>query len=312
MKKVLITGIAGFVGANLARSLLETGREIHGIVRPDSNLWKLGEIKSKIILHAGDLTDKDSARKTILEIKPEVVYHLAVYGAYPNQAEAELIYQSSFLATSYLLDAALGAGVSVIVNAGSSSEYGAKDHPMREDEIIEPNSNYAVGKAAQTLLCRNFSREHKLPIITLRLFSVYGPFEEKGRFILTALLNALENKDIPIADPKTARDFVFAEDVVEAFIKAGERKDLGGEIFNIGTGKEETLLSAAELVKKVTKSSSKIVSGAYPDRPFDVSTWQADVSKAKKILGWQAKTSFEEGLKKTLEWVKGNKSIYEK
>lgn len=313
LQRALITGISGFVGANLARGLIEAGHEVHGIVREESkNAWRLGEIKSKIKIHSGSITDKVFVKKIIEEVKPDVVYHLAVYGAYPTQKDPELTLQSSVVATLYLLESAKENNVKMFVNTGSSSEYGTKDHPMREDEIVEPNSFYAVGKVAQTLLCSHFSKERGLPTVTLRLFSVYGAFEEPGRFVPTLILNTLENKDVPLASPETARDFIYIDDVIRAFILAGERPDLSGEVFNIGSGKQETIKTAVDTCMRVTGSSSKLLWNSYPKRDFDTSIWVADTKKTEKMLGFKSKMSFEEGVEKTIEWIKNNASHYQK
>ncbi|MFZ2522337.1 MAG: NAD-dependent epimerase/dehydratase family protein [Minisyncoccia bacterium] len=312
-QKILITGISGFVGANLARGVVENGHEVHGIVRDESkNAWRLEEIKSKIKIHTGSIIDKEFIKKVISEVKPDVIYHLAVYGAYPTQKDPELTLESSVMATLYLLESAKENDVKMFVNTGSSSEYGTKDHPMREDEIVVPNSFYAVGKVAQTLLCSHFSKEKGLPTITLRLFSVYGAFEEPGRFVPTLILNTLENKDAPLASPDTARDFIYIDDVVRAFILAGERPDLSGEVFNIGSGKQETIKTAVDTCMRVTKSTSKLLWNSYPKRPFDTSIWVADSSKAEKLLGFKTEMSFENGLEKMITWMKDHKSYYQK
>lgn len=311
--RVFITGLSGFIGANLAIELIKQDHEVHGLIRRESkNHWRLESIKSQVKIHEGDLLDSKIVRTVINEIKPEVIYHLAVYGAYPNQKDPELILRSSVMAAWQLLQAAKMAGVKIVVSAGSSSEYGAKDHPMREIELVEPNSYYAVGKAAQTLLSQHFSNQESLPIITLRLFSVYGPYEEPGRFIPTLILNALQNKDIPLAAPDTARDFIYVDDVVRAFILASQRPELGGQIFNIGSGRQETLQTAVETVLTTTNSSARPLWNTYPRRPFDNQIWVADTTKTKNILGFSPVYSFEAGLEKTADWLKSKASHYDK
>lgn len=305
--KVFITGIAGFVGAGLARAMLADGAEVHGLVRTSSDLWRLEGIQEQLHLHTGDLLDAASMQAALKVAKPDVLFHLGVYGAYPaHQKDKELILRTSVLSTMALLDAAKEQGVGVVINTGSSSEYGNKNHPMREDELIEPNSYYAVGKAAQTLLCQQFAREEKLPIITLRLFSVYGPFEEPTRFIPTLLTKTLANQDVPLADPSIARDYIYLDDVVDAYRAAAKKPELSGEIFNVGSGVQHTLQEAFDMAVRVTGSTSKAVSGAYAKRDFDTNKWVADASKTREKLGVTPKFSFEQGLSATVEWVKKN------
>lgn len=305
--KVFITGIAGFVGAGLARALLQDGAEVHGLIRSSSNLWRLDDIKGEFHLHTGDLLNEESLREAIQEAKPEVIFHLGVYGAYHVcQNDKELIMRTSFDATRVLLDAAKENGVGIVINTGSSSEYGTKDHPMREDELIEPNSYYAVGKAAQTLYCQQFAREEKLPIITLRLFSVYGPYEEPIRFIPTLVTKVLANEDVPLADPRTARDFTYLADVVDAYRVAAKRPELSGEIFNVGTGKQHTIKETFDTAVALTGSTSQPIVGAYANRSFDTNQWVADVNKASSQLIFTAQYSLEDGLRATIEWTKKN------
>lgn len=309
--KVFITGISGFVGANLAHKLVAQGHEVHGLVRANSkNGWRLTSIKSQITIHEGDILDKAKVSEIITQVKPEIIYHLVVYGAYPFQKDAELALQTTIIATLHLLQAAKTAGVKMVVSTGSSSEYGSKDHPMREDERVDPNSYYAVGKAAQTLLGQHFSNTEGLPVITLRLFSVYGPYEEPTRLLPVLILNALNNRDIPLASPKTARDFIYVDDVVEAIIQASTRPDLGGQVFNLGSGQQQTLQTLVDSVISETKSTSKLLWNAYPQRPFDTNIWVADTNKLKTDLKFEAKTPFELGIKKNIEWLKANQQYY--
>lgn len=308
--KVFITGISGFVGANLARRLLSLGHEVHGIVRLDKDPWRLMDISDDMALHRQDLLDRDKLHETLMTERPDVLYHLAVYGAYPSQKDANLILRTAVMGTLDILIAAKAAGVGIVVNTGSSSEYGTKDHPMREDEIVEPSSCYAVGKVAATHLGQYMARAEKLPVITMRPFSVYGPYEEPGRLVPTVIGKALDNEDMPLADPTTARDFIYVDDVVEGLIAASARADLSGEVFNLGSGRQEKLESIVEAVMRATGSTSNLLWGAYPPGPFDTSVWVADMSKAKEKLSYQARTPLSEGLSKTVEWFRKHRRFY--
>lgn len=310
--KAFISGISGFVGAGLARHLLTEGVEVHGMVRESSNLWRLEDIKGDLHLHIGDLLDKDSVTRAIANAKPDVVFHLAVYGAYPTQKDADLILSTSLLSTLHLLNAAKEVGVGMFVNTGSSSEYGTKDHPMREDERIDPNSYYAVGKAAQTLLCQQFARQEKLPVVTLRLFSVYGPHEEPGRLVPAVIVNALQGKDIALADPRIARDFIYLEDVAAAYLAAAKKPELSGEVLNLGSGTQHTLKELVDAIMVITNSTSESVVGAYEKRSFDTYTWVGDMKKTKSLLGFTPRHSFQEGLTKSVAWFTQHGTYYNK
>lgn len=311
-KKVFITGISGFVGAGVARYFIAKGYEVHGLVRSTANQWRLEEIKNSITLHTGDLLEKDSVRSALLKAKPDIVLHLAVYGAYPSQKDADLILSTSLLSTMHLLVAAKEVGVSMFVNTGSSSEYGTKDHPMNESERVDPNSYYAVGKTAQTLLSQHFAREENFPVVTLRLFSVYGPHEEPGRLVPTVILNALEGKAITLADPNIARDFIYIDDVAEAYRIAGENPTLSGEVINLGTGVQHTLKELTDTVLVLTKSESAITIGEYTKRSYDTYTWVSDTTKATSQLGFTPQYNLQQGLEKSIEWFKKHGEHYKK
>lgn len=311
-QKVFITGISGFVGAGLARYLLELGYEVHGMVRTTSNLWRLLDIKNSIHLHEGDLLDDRSVTDTLNVVRPDVIFHFGVYGAYSTQKDADIILSTSILSTMHLLRSAKEVGVKMFVNAGSSSEYGTKDHPMREDERIDPNSYYAVGKSAQTHLCQHFARTEKFPVVTLRFFSVYGPFEEPGRLVPSVILNAFEDKDISLADRKIARDFIYLDDVIKACVLASQKPELSGEVFNLGTGVQHTLGELADVVIAHTGTQSKVVTGAYEQRSFDTHIWVADMQKTASLLGFTATDSFDNGVKKSIDWYKQHADLYKK
>lgn len=308
----LITGISGFVGAGLARYLLAQKVEVHGIVRQSSNLWRLEDIRHELTLHIGDLLDEHSTSAVLQKVKPNVVFHLAVYGAYSSQKDTERILSTTVKSTLHLLTASRENGVSMFVNTGSSSEYGTKNHPMREDELVDPNSYYAVGKVAQTHLCRQFSRQDGLPTITLRLFSVYGPYEEPGRLVPTVIGNALSGNEIIISDPKVARDFIYIDDVARALHLVSQRHDLSGEVINLGSGIQHTLGEMANAIIAQTKSQSAFVVGGNEKRSFDTYTWVADTTKIESLLDFCPSYNMDEGVSKSVEWYKKNASYYKK
>jgi len=308
--KTLITGAAGFIGANLAIRLVDEGHDVHAIVKPTSSPWRLDAVKDRIAVHIGDLNDEVAVADILRNVRPEVVYHFAVHGAYHHQNDDAVILRTAVQGTLNLLHASKAVDVRMFVNTGTSSEYGSKDHPMREDEIIDPNSYYAVGKAAQTMLCRQYSRQEELPLCTLRLFSAYGPYEEPGRLVPELIKNALANVEIPLAQPETARDFIYIDDIIDAYKKVAAHDELRGDIFNIGTGKQSTLREIAEHVLAMTGSSSALKWNAYPPRPFDTSVWVADVRRAADVLGIRAETTLEDGLRDMVQWVRTHADVY--
>ena len=213
---ILITGGSGFVGANLARKLLGLGHEVHIISKKSSDLWRLRDIKNNIHIHNTDILDRKKLEPLMKRVSPTAIFHLATYSSYRDQKDAEQIMDVSIKGTLNLLYSTLDLDYKIFVNTGSSSEYGFKSRPMKETDLLEPISFYASAKAAQTLLCQAFSFEYKKPIVTMRPFSVYGPYEQKDRFIPTILRSLINKKPIKLTPGKQRRDFIFIDDLVEA------------------------------------------------------------------------------------------------
>lgn len=313
MKKALVTGISGFFGAVLSRRLIRDGWEVHGIVRQGSDQWRLKEIENKIKLHFGDMLHRESIDAALKAAAPDAVFHLSAYGAYPGkQSEPEKIIQTNVNGSLNLFSACRDAHVAIVVNAGSSSEYGSKLAEMREDMILEPNSYYAVAKAAQTLLGQHMSRTGELSVVTLRLFSVYGPFEEKGRFVPTVIERALRNAEVKLAGKGIARDYIYADDAADAFISAASTIDPScrNEIINVGTGVMHTLEDVFEAVKKSSGSTSEVVIGGVEKRAFDTNMWVADTEKMSRLLNVRPR-SLAEGIDSMVKWFPEYSRFYE-
>lgn len=303
-KKVLVTGGSGFIGANLVRSLINQRAKVSLFLRPNSNTWRLNEILSKTKVYQADITDVKAVSKAVKIINPQIIFHLAVYGAYPIQTELLPIIKTNILGTTNLLEATKNINYLSFINTGTSSEYGYKNKPMKETDLLEPTFPYAASKASTSLLCRVFSQQFNKPIITLRPFSIYGDWEERGRFIPTIIINCLTNKPIKLVPGKQVRDFLYVEDVVKAYLTAGLRSDLRGEIFNIGSGKQYRVSEVAKKIVKLINNPVKVIVGGYQPRQWDTTNWQADITKAKKILKWQPQFSLDAGLQKAIAWYK--------
>lgn len=310
-KRVLVTGAGGFIGANLVRSLLARGDQVYAFSYLGSIRWRLTQIKNKLRFYNVEIHNSDAVLKAVEEIKPEQVFHLAQYGGNPNEVDNLLIRRVIIDGTSALFDACAKVGsVNSIVYSGTSSEYGAKSSAMKEDMLLEPDTAYGCAKAWATLYAQYLAREKNVPITILRLVSVYGPWESATRFIPTAILSCFRNMPIKIFDIKAARGFIFVDDIVRAYLLAADNPK-PGEVFNIGFGRQMTLLEAAEIIMKYTGTNAKIEVGGT-GRSFDKTnkTWEVDISKAENLLGWQPMFSQEEGIAKTVKWYRENKNLY--
>lgn len=311
-QRYLITGGTGFIGANLVKNLLNQNKEVHLLTRMEAKFWRLNESLKHVHLYDSDLSDVNQVKSCIKKIKPSIIIHLATNGAYSHQADGTSIIHTNILGTWNLLQAANKVGFDLFINTGSSSEYGYKDYAMRETDLLEPASYYAVTKSAQSMLCAFFAKQENRSIVTLRPFSVYGPWEEPGRLI-PGICKALNTQqEIELVQPSTARDFIYIDDVISAYRMAETLTNPRGEIFNIGTGVQSTIKELIDTFEKVTKKTSKHRWGAMQARKWDTDTWVADISKARTMLSWKPSYTLMEGLLHTWKWYKQHHILYEK
>lgn len=310
-KKILITGATGFIGANLTRTFLKHGNKIFILTRSSSNKWRIEDILKDVEEYHADLLDYEGLEKIIKHIKPDVVCHTAVYGGFPFQKDEDAIFKTNFIGTINLLNACCKIGFDIFINTGSSSEYGIKNSVMKESDVLEPVTFYGVTKASATLFCSMKSKVENLPVVTLRLFSPYGYYEDRIRLIPSVIISCLKDENPKLSSPDSVRDFIFIEDVVSAYEKVIENKgNIVDEIFNIGYGKQYSVQEVVDLIIKLSDKKVRPMWGSISNPRNEPLVWQADISKAKNVLRWQPKYTLEEGLRKTINWFKEHIRIY--
>ncbi|MEM8805937.1 MAG: NAD-dependent epimerase/dehydratase family protein [Cyanobacteria bacterium P01_G01_bin.38] len=310
MKRVILTGATGFVGANLTRRLIEDGHEVHVLVRPSCHPWRLQPIQTELFWHEVNLSDQAALIAVVERIKPDWIFHLAVHGAYSSQTDLTQMVQTNFLGTINLVEACLKVGFEAFVNTGSSSEYGFKATAPAETEWLEPNSHYAVTKASATLFCRYTAQRQKVHLPTLRLYSVYGPYEEPSRLMPTLIAQGLQGKLPPLVNPDIARDYVYVDDVNEAYILAATRATPErGAVYNVGTGTQVRLREVVEVACRVLGITAAPEWGSMPNRQWDSSVWIANNHKIQTELGWVPRYSFEQGFKSMTDWFQQHRPI---
>jgi UDP-glucose 4-epimerase len=304
---VLVTGGSGFIGANLVRRLLQDGHTVHLLVRPTWSDWRLRDVTPRLTVHVVDIADALRVGRTMLAVRPEWVFHLAAYGGYAFQDDVQEIARTNNLGTASIVTACVDARVDVLVNAGSSSEYGEKDHAPGEYEPTAPNSHYAVTKAAATELCRQAARAYSIPMPTLRLYSAYGPFEDPRRLMPTLVAHALAKQWPPLVAPETSHDFVHVDDVVDAFlaIAAEPPRDVSA-IYNVGTGQGTTMRALVDVAAEVFGVEAAPAWNSMPRRPWDTNTWVANPARIKAEYRWSPRVNLRAGLKALADWFHRN------
>jgi nucleoside-diphosphate-sugar epimerase len=309
-ERVFITGATGFIGSNLAQRCLERGAEVFINLRKTSDTWRIRNILKEVNAVPVDIIEYEKLRGAIRKIHPDIIFHTAAYGGSANQKTTEKIIETNIIGTVNLVRSCRGIGISLIVNTGSSSEYGVKNSPMDESALLEPVTEYGVSKAAATLFCQSYATGYNLPIVTLRLFSPYGRYEEKSRLVPSVILSALQRINPKISSPGFVRDFVYIDDILDAYESAINVKNPSGDIFNIGSGQQHSVGEVVDEIIRILGNEvtyETCIPQAWKNEP---AFWQADIRKARSELSWEPEFSLERGLAATVDWFKVHKGIY--
>jgi nucleoside-diphosphate-sugar epimerase/glycosyltransferase involved in cell wall biosynthesis len=313
---IWVVGASGFIGAALFFALREHRQDVYAVSRRTDRSWRLlqvpREAARKQFINL-DITQPRAVEQAVQLHRPRTVFNLAAYGAYERQNDGPRIHQVNYLGTFHLLQALFAQGCEAFVQAGSSSEYGLNCQGPREQDELKPNSDYAVSKGATALLLKYFGQVKSFPCANLRLYSVYGPWEERDRLIPRLVSNGLNGTYPPLADRRISRDFVYLDDCLRAFVRAALTvcKKEPGLSLNIATGVKTSLEDAALAARQVLAISEEPSFGSMPNRRWDLSNWFGNPQLAREKMGWEARVKFVDGLQLCAEWEKAaREAIY--
>jgi len=300
---ILVVGASGFIGANLFKLLKAHREDVFAGIR-ESKGWRLADVgKENIVVF--DRCDTEKSKKVIETILPKTIFDCTAYGGYSFQDNTNEIYRVNFQSLIDFVTLLSSYSIVAYVHAGSSSEYGSNCEAPVESDICQPNSHYSVSKISAATFLKFVGSQKQFPAINLRLYSVYGPLEDSSRLIPNLIKNALAGRLPPFVDPRTSRDFVYIDDICEAFIKSAINMtpSIYGESINIGTGKKTTISELANLTKKEFSIKEEPEYGTMIARSWDLAEWYANPSKAKQLIGWEARYDLVNGLRATSEWI---------
>jgi nucleoside-diphosphate-sugar epimerase len=310
-KKILVTGGAGFIASHLCHRLVKEGARLFVLTKYACVIdnIRLADIWEKITPVEADLRNADSLKK-IKSIKPEAIYHFAAYNhvgdSFSNVSEAMDVNSKG---TVNLLDAY--EDYKRFIYISSSEIYGyQKDFAFREALRPFPISPYAVGKYSGELYARMKGHVYKKPIVVLRPFNAFGPFQSPRAIIAEIVIKCLKGKDVRTTEGKQTREFNYVENLVDGFILAGTSKKAIGEIINLGSGYEVSIKDLVKKIHKLANSRSRLQIGALPYRPTEIWRMSSDSKKAHKLLGWTPRIGLEEGLSRTIEWYEKFNSMF--
>ncbi len=308
---ILIVGASGFIGAKLYFSLNKIRDDVYACSKNPLNCWRLINVHSPKIMNV-DITDFEGLRSAINTIRPMTVFNLAAYGAYARQSDPDRIHQTNYLGTLNLLRALSDTGCSAFVQAGTSSEYGLNSKFTDENGELIPNSDYAVSKTGAGYIIKYYGKVLNFPCVNLRLYSIFGPWEEKDRLVPTLIASGLKGVYPNFVDRSIARDFVYIDDCNEAMVKAALTvcKTHPGISVNIASGVKTTMEDVARTAKKLFNISREPEFGSMVNRKWDITEWYGNPQLAEKLMGWKSKTSFEEGLKINIEWERQTADMF--
>jgi len=309
--KVLVTGGAGFIGSHLVDELLARGHAV--TVLDDLSSGSMDNLKNHVSNPSfrfirGDIRDAKAVERAMADI--DAVIHEAAMVSVPRSIkDPELASSVNVGGTLSMLRASLNRGVERFVYSSSCAVYGEQEKlPIPEDAPPNPLSPYASSKLMAEENCRKFFDREGLETVCLRYFNVYGPRQSGGEYagVMIKFLERLRANRPPIiyGDGEQTRDFVYVSDVVGATLLALERNGAAGEVINIGTGKETSINRLCEVFLRVgAKEHLKPVH--EPARPGDILHSLADISRARKVLGYEPRVSLEEGIKRLFEHAGG-------
>jgi polyisoprenyl-phosphate glycosyltransferase len=311
---IVVFGAGGFIGSNLFRQITRIRNDVFAVTSKTFIPWRLEDINPNLVLHC-DITKRSHVERLFLEHPCRTIFDFAAYGAYSKQADIELIYKTNFLGFFNLVEVAAQYSIKAFIHAGTSSEYGLNCSAPSEDEVLLPNSPYAVSKVGVAHMIKYYGILKEIPIVNLRFYSVYGPYEEPDRLVPQLIEKGTKGTFPPLVQPDISRDFIFVDDANYAALLAANADFLTirGESFNIASDKKTTIREITSLIQNIFKIADTPQWGKMPNRRWDLTDWYGNSTKAKKLLKWKNMTSLKEGLIRTKEWQQAySSSMYEK
>jgi len=312
--RILVTGGAGFIGSHLAEKLLAAGHDV--VILDDFNDFYDPQIKHaniagfarEVTLYHVDLRDSESVRSLFHREKVNAIAHLAARaGVRPSIQHPRLYYDTNVTGTLHLLEAARVTGVDRFVFASSSSVYGAsKTVPFSEDEHLSQTfSPYAATKVAGEFLCSTYSHLYNLRVLALRYFTVYGPRQRPDLAIHQFTRRIYAGQPIDqFGDGTTRRDYTYIDDVIQGTMAALQYEGPRFDIFNLGESETIQLKDLIVAIENALEKKAKV--NQLPEQPGDMPLTCADISKARKLLGYKPTTRLSEGLPSFIDWFLHN------
>lgn len=317
-KQVFVTGAGGFIGSHLSEALVRAGAQVRAFVRynsrGDSGLLRLTapEERSEIEIIPGDLRDPEAVLKGMTGC--EIVFHLGALISIPySYYRPTEVVETNVIGTLNLLNASIKLGVERLVHTSTSEVYGsALRTPIDEEHPLQGQSPYSASKIGADKLAESYYRSFDLPVVTLRPFNTYGPRQSARAVIPTIITQALVQDKIRLGNLETARDFTFVDDTVAGLMRAAEAHGVEGKTFNLGTGQNIRIFDLVDKIIQKVSRSVEVEIDELRKRPkkSEVFNLISDNDLARKTLGWTPLVSLDDGLDRTINWIRSNLDLY--
>jgi len=315
-KKVLVTGAGGFIGSHLTERLVEIGANVRALVHYDAlGTWgwlDQSPVRNEIEVVAGDVCDRDSVRQAMQDT--EIVFHLAALIGIPYSYHAPVSYvRTNIEGTLNVLQSARELGVERIVHTSTSEVYGTAQYvPIDEQHPLQGQSPYSATKIGADKLAEAFYCSFGLPVVTLRPFNTYGPRQSARAVIPTIITQCLTSEKVRLGNLHPTRDLNYVSDIVEGFLLAASAPAAVRRTINLGSGREISICELAQLIARLVGQPIAIETDEQRARPdkSEVECLLADNTLARTLLGWEPVVSLEEGLERTIEWMRRHLERY--
>ncbi|MBI4322973.1 MAG: GDP-mannose 4,6-dehydratase [Candidatus Omnitrophica bacterium] len=304
-QRILVTGGSGFIASHLCHRLVQAGARVFVLTKYNSLIdnVRLAGWWERVTPVEADLRNLDSL-KVLRDVKPQVIYHFAAYNHVAD----------SFTHVSEAIDVNGRGTVNLLesydryarfVYISSSEVYGDQRRvPFEETATPCPISPYAIGKYTGELYAKLQWHVRHRPVVVLRPFNAFGPYQSPRAVIAELILACLGGKDVITTEGRQTRDFNYVENLVDGFLLAAQRKQAVGEVINLGSGREISIRELARMIHRLCRSRSRLKIGTLAYRPTEIWRMVADARKAKRLLGWSPRVSLEKGLPHTIAWYR--------
>lgn len=308
---IVIIGGTGFVGSAVASALVERGAAVTVLARLGSSLHRIANLGDRISVHQYYNAKPGALTKALLEMAPRVVVDTAIHRV-PGHA-TEPRYAADFFAANTAIAFEVSEALRIVkpdvfIQSTSQYEHRWTGGAIPEECALDPESFYGVAKAAATMIYRQATRDWGFPLTTLRLFTVYGPGEPAYRLVPSAIKAGLSGHTLPLTAQTIEHDWVFIDDVVDAYLAAINLRMTHGT-FNVATGLGTSNLQIVRLVEKALGRMIPVDPGAFAPRAVDHEHWYADISRSKEKLGWSPKIGIDEGIRRTVAYWREHLAI---